>query len=119
MNHPQIKEAVHTGDGGLTLTIATTKGDLVVTVSQDGSEVYHIYDVDRLAEIGVLINGSPTTIPNEILPYEGLVTLAGLSGTPSATYKCRRSGQSGILVPEESVQPRAGMVFNVMHTGNA
>lgn len=45
MKHPHLKEMFPTGDHGLSLTIETPQGThLIITVSQDGSEVYHAYE---------------------------------------------------------------------------
>jgi hypothetical protein len=55
----------------------------------------------------------------ERLYYAEVVALAEMSGTPSMTWRYQDGTGSGILSPGQSVEARAGMIFNVCHTGNA
>ena len=65
----------------------------------------------------VTINGTAHDITEDAIEYEALVELAGMSGTPSCTWKW--GGTRGILSPGDGVFVNDGMVVNIVHTGNA
>jgi len=71
-----------------------------------------------MKNITVILNGESMRMPEGRIDYEDLVSLAGLRGNPSMTWH-QRGGAGGILSPGRWVEVRAGMVFNVVHTGNA
>lgn len=52
-------------------------------------------------------------------PYESIVSLADMTGTPSVTWKVRGTNDGGTLAPGQKVVVREGLVINVAHTGNA
>lgn len=69
-------------------------------------------------KVTVVINGrSYEMIAAGAIDYEELVELAGMTGTPSMTWKCGSS--SGILHPGEGVFVLQGLRVEIAHTGNA
>ena len=73
----------------------------------------------------VMINGCRHRVAPDIktLTYEDLVSMAGMTGTPSMTYRYATSGAhnypSGILHPGEDVRVDIHPIISVTHTGNA
>jgi len=74
------------------------------------------------------VNGKDLEISNDVLSYEDVVKLAGMTGHPSMTFsmkfKDEKTGRTirdeGILAPGEIVvSVREGAVFTVCHTNNA
>lgn len=69
------------------------------------------------------VNGRSFTFANSQIGYEEVVRLAEMTGTPSVTYVSKRrddSRRSGAMHTGcTSVELEDGMVFNVVHTGNA
>ena len=73
-------------------------------------------DLDAEEEIAVRLNGEKVTLAR-VSDYETIVARAGLSGTPSMTFRKGKAG--GILHPGEPLFIEKNMVLNVVHTGNA
>ena len=68
----------------------------------------------------IIVNGQEHHVEgHDFLAYEQIVMLAGMSGTPSMTWRDRSTNAGGILAPGRSVAVRPGLVFNVAHTGAA
>ena len=73
-------------------------------------------DLDAEEEIAVRLNGEKVTLAR-VSDYETIVARAGLSGTPSMTFRKGKAG--GILHPGEPLFIEKNMVLNAVHTGNA
>lgn len=75
---------------------------------------------DNMSET-IIVNGQEHQIDDrKYLMYAQIVLLAGMSGSPSMTWRIRGTNEGGIVEPtgEKAVVPlRAGLVFNVAHTG--
>lgn len=85
------------------------------------SDVAHGEALDRLnaARDGVIVNGKLHAFADPEISYEDAVTLAGMSGTPSVTWRISRTTDGGILHAGERIPVRARLVVNVAHTGDA
>lgn len=68
--------------------------------------------------VAVTINGRGHSVPPGRLTYAMVVSLAGLIGQPSVTFKAAGI-QSGILHVGEMAPEIDGIVFNVAHTNRA
>jgi len=66
----------------------------------------------------LLINGRQHDTKAQVLSYDELVELAGLTGFPSVTWRMK-CGHSGILAPGEQVTTIGDLVINVCHTDGA
>lgn len=76
------------------------------------------------AMVNIIVNGKTIpTVRREIpsLTYEEIVKIAGMTGTPSMTWRIRRSetNTGGILSPGDRIPVQDGLVLNAYHTGNA
>ena len=71
--------------------------------------------------MNIIVNGRPVTISGNMLSYGELLLLAGLTGTPSVMWSLRDGGEplNGTVLPGDLFHVGDGMVFNVVHTGNA
>jgi hypothetical protein len=71
----------------------------------------------------VIINGREHQVEgHNYLMYSQIVLLAGMTGTPSVTWRIRGTNEGGIVHPigGKAVLPLLeGLVINVAHTGNA
>ena len=70
----------------------------------------------------IIVNGTSVDIDRTDINYEDLVKLAGKRGCPSVTYSSRGTGdakRSGSLSSCQSLRLDEGMVFTILHTGNA
>ncbi len=73
--------------------------------------------------VEIIVNGSRLTVGGTHLTYDEVVELAGSSGNPTVVYSSakkgdtRRSGEMHRGCADVAME--AGMVFTVMHTGNA
>ena len=69
----------------------------------------------------ITVNGKPHTVPSdEDVPYERLVEMAGLTGTPSMTVGFGNRDRAGKApIPGASVRLDDGADVTVAHTGNA
>lgn len=56
---------------------------------------------------------------DNIVSYKDVVRFAGLTGTPTVTFRRGRHGADGTMGPGDRVVAVSGMVFNVGHTGAA
>lgn len=66
----------------------------------------------------ILLNGKQVFVKS-LLTFEEVVSLAGMTGTPSCTYGGDRYGKSGILSAGRSIEVKSGTVITCVHTGNA
>ena len=75
------------------------------------------------ALVGITVNGHEIGVPHgEPLTYERILELANMAGSPSMTYRSRRTGdeqRSGCLWPAQQIVPEPGMIFNVADTSSA
>lgn len=68
------------------------------------------------------VNGVETTTDLQIATYEQVVELAGERGSPSVAYSYRVGvhQRAGTMYPGcKPIELATGMVFTVVHTGNA
>lgn len=66
----------------------------------------------------ITINSRSGDFAHQTIRYEDVRDLAGLKGNPSCTWRTR-DGRGGTLSPGNKVVVYEGMVFNIVHTGNA
>jgi hypothetical protein len=67
----------------------------------------------------ITINGEQVDGGDTVtIAYEMVLALARMHGTPSMTYRFP-GGLGGILTPGDRVALVRGLIFNVVHTGNA
>jgi len=88
----------------------------VLTALIDPDAKADALDLDSEEEISVVLNGKKATLPR-VADYETIVARAGMTGTPSMTFRKGRTG--GILHPGEPLFIEKKMVLNAVHTGNA
>ena len=69
----------------------------------------------------VMINGHTFPVSqSRHLTYEELVRMAAMTGSPSMTFARGPSSRpEGILAPGQKIEICDGMIFSVVHTGNA
>jgi hypothetical protein len=72
----------------------------------------------------LLVNGKKMRVELTQLTYEQVLSLAGMTGTPSVVYRWRATlgdvSRQGTMWPGcEPVHLGDGMIFNVAHTGGA
>ena len=69
----------------------------------------------------ITINGQSHTVPSdEDVPYERLVEIAGLTGTPSMTVQFGQRDRAGCApTPGTNIRLDHGAHVTVVHTGNA
>lgn len=81
-----------------------------------------------LPNFSVIVNGEKVLVPSaqghlNAISYGDVVQAAfpGVAdpGTPSMTWRLPRNGSHGILGPGELCKGEDGMIFDVVHTGNA
>lgn len=77
-----------------------------------------------MMNIGIVVNGANHLVGSPEQSYASIVKLAGLDPNHvwTITYRGRRVGdlrREGMLTPSKPVEVESGMVFNVVHTGNA
>lgn len=65
----------------------------------------------------ITVNGKAHDVDADAIEYEALVELAGMTGTPSMTWRAGKD--SGILHPGDGAFVVEGLVVNAAHTGNA
>jgi len=68
--------------------------------------------------VRVIVNGKQTEVDSPVT-YEALVSHAGLTGSPSATYRRAAGCREGILDAGRKVHAIDGTIFDVIHTGAA
>lgn len=74
--------------------------------------------------VKIWINGWTIEVPGEPLSYTDVVRLAGMFGHPSITWHVKNGTgglSDGIMTPSSAMRivPVEGLVFNVVHTGDA
>ena len=69
----------------------------------------------------IVVNGRAISINLDVLSYWDLVSIVKEAGDPSVSWSCKEveGTRTGTLFSGEKVKLSDGMVFNVMHTGNA
>ena len=67
--------------------------------------------------LAIVVNGRDLLAPRW-LTYADAVSLAGMTGTPTVTYR-RAPGGHGALSPGQIVEVQPGAVIDITHTGGA
>jgi hypothetical protein len=97
-------------------TLFRDRADAYSRLSQ---EVFHLTP-PRGPGGTITINGEKHIVVTEHVTYEEIRGWAGMTGTPTMTFKRGpEENPDGILSPDGVVKVKDWMQFNVIHTGNA